>query len=538
MNNQSYSQKLKQIVTLAVLIPTLLFYLIMIFTIFFISQRELKSSFERSTQQTASSINAHIKDAENAINFLATNPDVISLLTELSNAQEDPSEVIIDTQNVGFYVYNSLLSNNIISKIDINILQPIDDYYTSYLKERSTFLGYYTTIENKSTPQWIFTEDKIILVKAIVSPNLYDVLGELQMEIKSDVLFNDSGVFNDQFAYYLFDDNNQIVTFQNIANAKKSPVSQVKLENNWSLAIFEANGLTSLQTIIIAIVLISALFFLLLSIIIRLMIVKFSKHYTDRFDYLYEQTSYLSSENKLIPPALDGDDELSKLSHRFVDMQDEISQLLSDIKNKEKEKSYLKIRLLQEKMDPHFLYNILSTINWIAIEAKQEKIVKIISDLTLFYRTALNNGEQLTSLENELKNASAYIHLIEILSDRQIDLDVSLSEPLLDETVPTFILQPILENSIKYGIDELEVDSATISINIWSEDNFPLVIEVVNQSSFHPHTDILDPSNFGFALHSIQQRMKHLFHEGSYVEVRFSQHHTKTCLYFRKTNHT
>lgn len=189
-------------------------------------------------------------------------------------------------------------------------------------------------------------------------------------------------------------------------------------------------------------------------------------------------------------------------------------------------------------MDPHFLYNILSTINWIAIEAKQEKIVKIISDLTLFYRTALNNGEQLTSLENELKNASAYIHLIEILSDRQIDLDVSLSEPLLDETVPTFILQPILENSIKYGIDELEVDFATISINIWSEDDFPLVIEVVNQSSFHPHTDILDPSNFGFALHSIQQRMKHLFHEGSYVEVRFSEQHTKTCLYFRKTNHT
>lgn len=533
MSNSSYSQRLKKIIILAVLIPTLVFYVVIASTIVFISQKELKLNFNHSTNQTFTSINALINKAENSAGFLTTNPEVVELLTKLSKKKYSDNS-LIDTKNVGFYIYNSLLADKSAGNITINTLYPINEYYTDYLKEKKNFIGQYSDIESKTTPQWYFLDSKIFLVKAILSPNLYDVVGELQIEIKGEILFNEAGVFNSQYAYYLKDQKKQTVLSENPIKKRIQPILHKQLDNNWTIEIFQRSGTSSLQRIVIPIVIVSGIFFLLLFIIIRSIIHNFSKHYTDRFDYLYNQTNFLSSGTVPVPPALSGDDELSKLSHRFVDMQTEIRQLLEDIKVGEQDKAYLQIRLLQEKMDPHFLYNILSTINWIAIDAKQDKIVQIISDLTTFYRTALNEGRELIRFDQEIKNVQSYIQLIEILTDRKIHFEVSLSPELKGLFVPTFILQPVIENSIKYGIDELETDEATITLTVTKDKNAPFIIKITNESPFHNTNSQLDKSKFGFALNSVEQRMKHLFNQSSRVEIHFSKSTTTTKLIFGK----
>ena len=108
---------------------------------------------------------------------------------------------------------------------------------------------------------------------------------------------------------------------------------------------------------------------------------------------------------------------------------------------------------LQAQINPHFLYNSLSLINWKAIEKGNDDISDITLALSNFYRTSLNKGRNTLSIAEEISNVKSYIAIQLIMHDDEFDVDYDIAEEILPYETLNLILQPIVENAIEHGID-------------------------------------------------------------------------------------
>ncbi|HBG84902.1 MAG TPA: sensor histidine kinase, partial [Erysipelotrichaceae bacterium] len=141
-------------------------------------------------------------------------------------------------------------------------------------------------------------------------------------------------------------------------------------------------------------------------------------------------------------------DEIGQLITGFGHMINRIKFLIEEVYESRLAQKNYAMRALQQQINPHFLYNTLSMINFMAIESGQNDISKITLALSDFYRTALNKGHNTTSLADELKNMNAYLDIQQMMHDYEFDLDIEINDAIMDYETPNLILQPIVENAI------------------------------------------------------------------------------------------
>lgn len=142
----------------------------------------------------------------------------------------------------------------------------------------------------------------------------------------------------------------------------------------------------------------------------------------------------------------------------FLHYTDQMKTEYGKILEARKKQEYLQLLVLKAQISPHFLYNIMSMINWKAKYSGQDDISQICRELSDFYRTALNKGQEEITVTDELLNTESYLklkqHLVEIPFTYQIDV----AEGCGNLWIINFILQPIVENAIIHGIGNLESD--------------------------------------------------------------------------------
>ncbi|MDQ6419986.1 histidine kinase [Paenibacillus sp. LHD-117] len=141
-------------------------------------------------------------------------------------------------------------------------------------------------------------------------------------------------------------------------------------------------------------------------------------------------------------------DEIGDLTIRFGNMLVHINELLHEVRRKE-------LIALQAQMNPHFLYNTLSSINWKALQTKSYEISRIVTAMSKYYRTALNKGENLISLRHELDNVKSYLDIMLITSDNSFDVIYEIDETIYQYDTINMILQPLAENAIKHGLEQM-----------------------------------------------------------------------------------
>ena len=145
----------------------------------------------------------------------------------------------------------------------------------------------------------------------------------------------------------------------------------------------------------------------------------------------------------------DSKDEVGVLIRSFKRMMDEINKLISEVYESRIELQKTEMRALQAQINPHFLYNSLSIINWKAIEAGQPQISKVTLALSTYYRTSLNRGETMTTMENEVSNIRAYLHIQLVMHDDSFQVVEEIDEGTYTCQVPKLILQPLVEDVYK-----------------------------------------------------------------------------------------
>lgn len=146
------------------------------------------------------------------------------------------------------------------------------------------------------------------------------------------------------------------------------------------------------------------------------------------------------------------DDEIDELGETFNQMIKSIGSLVKQIEQDQKILRKSELKSFQMQIKPHFLYNTLDTINWMAQEYDAEDISNMVLALTTFFRLSLNNGKEIISLGEELEQIKSYMEIQKIRYEKRFDFSIDCSDDLLNYRVIKLILQPIIENSIYHGI--------------------------------------------------------------------------------------
>lgn len=145
-------------------------------------------------------------------------------------------------------------------------------------------------------------------------------------------------------------------------------------------------------------------------------------------------------------------DEIGQLGDSFNNMVQEIENLINLVYTEQREKREAELKILQAQIKPHFLYNTLDTIQWMAQEREAQDIVDIVAALTTLFRISLNKGNETVELREEIRHAESYLFIQMARYEDKLTYDVDVSSELLAYTVPKIILQPLIENCIYHGI--------------------------------------------------------------------------------------
>ncbi len=164
-------------------------------------------------------------------------------------------------------------------------------------------------------------------------------------------------------------------------------------------------------------------------------------------------------------------DDFQDIYDTFNDMTCRLEQLIQTVAEERTLNESAELRLLQEQLNPHFLYNTLDSIYSIAKIHKEEQIAEIVAAMSRFFRVSLSNGKNIVTMAEAADIARSYLIIQKIRFGNRINYSIEIEEGLVKIQVPKLLLQPIVENSIYHGI-ERKKGGGTIQIRISFLDEF------------------------------------------------------------------
>lgn len=149
--------------------------------------------------------------------------------------------------------------------------------------------------------------------------------------------------------------------------------------------------------------------------------------------------------------AITGQDEYAQLSHAFNHMAEHIEALIKEVYVKDVQKKAMELDALQAQINPHFLYNTLSSISSLANIGEIEKLTAMVTSLTRFYRLVLNDGDVIISLKDEIDQVKAYLNIQQIKYGGRFTVSYTIDEDVLNYRVIKLMIQPFIENIFKHA---------------------------------------------------------------------------------------
>lgn len=170
-------------------------------------------------------------------------------------------------------------------------------------------------------------------------------------------------------------------------------------------------------------------------------------------------------------------DEVDKLGLTFLNMQSSINKNMQSILELTLSEEKLKYQLLQSQINPHFLYNILGTIQTCQTIGKIDIANHMISNLTRFYRMSLRKSDEKIKIKDELEISKLYLEMEQLCRQDTLSWTINAEEGIENFLICKFTLQPFLENSILHGYSS-EKTNIHININIcYGDDEVIITIE-------------------------------------------------------------
>lgn len=214
-----------------------------------------------------------------------------------------------------------------------------------------------------------------------------------------------------------------------------------------------------------------------------------------------------------------GTDEVAALHRHFDHMAEEITQLIQDKYVSELLTKDAQLSALEAQINPHFLYNVLDSINWRARNAGLTDVSEIVDSLGRYLRVSLNRQRKLITLREELELVDCYVIIQRYRFEEHLRYTCRVPERLLDVHIPKLVIQPLVENAVKYAV-ETSLDDC-VEIIVEAEETEGLLQIDVKNSGSELEGDLLvrlkngdlQPHGFGIGLTNIDARLRLTFGE-------------------------
>ena len=218
-----------------------------------------------------------------------------------------------------------------------------------------------------------------------------------------------------------------------------------------------------------------------------------------------------------------GNDELGMLVKSFNKMTSELDRLINRVLRQDIEEKKYRLKIFQLQINPHFLYNSLSLINSRAIQRGQKDIAQISQLLSTFYRTMLNQGDFVITIQKEVENVKAYIQIQQMMHDGSFDVVYDIDEELFPCKIPNMILQPLAENAIIHGLDQKTTIGKGILSICGYRDNDEIILKVMDNGcgmSEELRQSVLAFQSKGYGINNVNQRIQLFYGEPYGMEFK------------------
>lgn len=212
-------------------------------------------------------------------------------------------------------------------------------------------------------------------------------------------------------------------------------------------------------------------------------------------------------------------DELESLADGFNAMTGNMQGMINKIKEDEQKMRHLDLRLLQEQINPHFLYNTLDTIVWLIEGNKPDDAVNMVVTLSDFFRLVLSKGKEFISIREEERHIRSYLEIQEMRYRDILEYEICIDPLLYQYEIPKLTLQPLVENALYHGIKYKREKGCICVSGHKEEENLILVVEddgsgMTKEELCRLQQEILRPcreTEHGFGLANVNERIRMYF---------------------------
>lgn len=236
--------------------------------------------------------------------------------------------------------------------------------------------------------------------------------------------------------------------------------------------------------------------------------------------------------------AVGSNDEIGELGDGFNQMTAQLRQLIEDVAMKERQKRHAEFAALQAQINPHFLYNTLDSIVWMA-EANPAGASEMAYMLASFFRLSLSRGADIVPLSQELEHTETYLHIQKIRYENYFDYEIRYTQDVASFPVPKLIVQPLVENAIYHGIKP-SGRKCMLFVYAFRYKDF-VFVQVSDDGAGIPASEIdqilsgehvSDNSMSGVGVGNVDERVKLYYPEHSGLFYRSNEGHgTLACIY-------
>ena len=235
-----------------------------------------------------------------------------------------------------------------------------------------------------------------------------------------------------------------------------------------------------------------------------------------------------------------GSPELVDLARQFNIMLDRIDQLMIAVKEEEQNVRRYELQALSSQINPHFLYNTLDTIVWMAEFNDSKRVVEVTKSLAKYFRLALNQGHEQISLKDEIDHVRQYLFIQKQRYGEKLQYEIKELKQYNDYKIPKLILQPLVENAIYHGIKEMN-RQGRIRVSV-SENDTQLIVSIYDNGRGFVASETTNATLVrlgGVGLKNVNQRLQLQFGKSYHMEIKSEENtYTEIRLYFPRANKT
>ena len=487
--------------TVILLFLGIVFYFVMHKTIYDRVQNDQKLFLENQLQL----VDSNLTLLENLIIQVSTDEDLHTLMQENQEPQNKLNEVSerfyakLDNYLQPIEKYVSVLhieGNNelkIRKEIESYLIDRNDYENTEWFKnsmETSGAVCWWKMQENYTrVPHvWIAapTEYIVPIYKKICRSGDLEILGDMVVFVSPSLFFGEEYQYtlDPNTQIYLVDENGQIVysddqdcingTAENAVNIcdlvdfpiHMSDAKQTRTEMaDGKLIVYRQSDITELSLVRVIelekvvreashfLYMVGALAVVLIVLSFALSLI-FSSSFTRPIEEVIKKIQYIAEGNfdyrHDIGP---GGKKFELLYQNLYKMENDIKKMIEENRRKEKEKRRLELSMLQMQINPHFLYNTLSSIKWMAVFQRAKGIESMVNSLGIVLQASYSKMDEFVTLDEELDILGHYLNIQKIRYQGKIQMNlICKNQQLLSCYVPRFILQPVVENAVFHGI--------------------------------------------------------------------------------------